>query len=279
MRRRIAHLTTWWQRAFIASIVVPPFLGMSFWVQLALLVGTFALSVVRPPRDPDRAPLEVLPPVRGRWAALNSPGTKVPSHGVHSLAQTYAIDVLHPRPPGTPTSIGWGRGMEPPDARSTFGEPVHAVADGVVAVASDGRRDHRTRLTWPSLLYMMVVEGMLRELGGPRFMLGNHVVIDHEDGTYSAFAHLRRGSLRVAVGERVLAGQQLGEVGNSGNSSEPHLHVQLMDRAEPSAAAGLPFRWVGIEIEPATDPTIAGDPPDDPADGLPATGQIFTTTG
>ena len=109
-------------------------------------------------------------------------------------------------------------------------------------------------------------------------MLGNHVVVDHGDGVYSAYAHLRRRSLRVAVGDRVRAGQQLAEVGNSGNSSEPHLHIQLMDDRSLTAAAGLPFRWDGIGIVPGeTDPSASTKPvTTDVESGLPATGQVFT---
>src|SRR3546814_21165157 len=94
----------------------------------------------------------------------------------------------------------------------------------------------------------MFVEGLFREMGGPRFILGNHVIVDHGDGTYVAYAHLRRGSLLVGVGDRVQAGQPLGEVGNSGNSSEPHLHVQLTDSPHVTDAAGVPFTWSDTEI-------------------------------
>jgi murein DD-endopeptidase MepM/ murein hydrolase activator NlpD len=80
---------------------------------------------------------------------------------------------------------------------------------------------------------------------------------------YSAYAHLRRRSLRVAVGDRVRASQQLGEVGNSGNSSEPHLHFQLMDHPKPMYAAGLPFELPtgippnGEHLEAAREPAHA----------------------
>ncbi len=62
--------------------------------------------------------------------------------------------------------------------------------------------------------------------------------------TFVALAHLRRGSLRVGPGERVSAGDVVGECGNSGNTSEPHVHLQVMDRRRAWLAAGLPFRFV-----------------------------------
>ncbi|WP_408003879.1 M23 family metallopeptidase [Puerhibacterium puerhi] len=61
----------------------------------------------------------------------------------------------------------------------------------------------------------------MREVGGVRFVLGSHVVVDHGDGVWAVYAHLRRGSVRVAPGDVVAAGQQLGEVGSSGNTSDP----------------------------------------------------------
>jgi murein DD-endopeptidase MepM/ murein hydrolase activator NlpD len=68
-------------------------------------------------------------------------------------------------------------------------------------------------------------------------------VLDLGDGVYAALAHLRRGSLRVRPGDRVAAGQQLAACGNSGNSTEPHLHFQLMDHPSVLLATGLPLRF------------------------------------
>ena len=90
------------------------------------------------------------------------------------------------------------------------------------------------------MLYL-VAEGMVRELLGPGRILGNHLVLDLGDGVYAALAHLRRGSLQVRPGDRVAAGQQLAACGNSGISTEPHLHFQLMDHPSVLLAAGLPL--------------------------------------
>jgi len=63
----------------------------------------------------------------------------------------------------------------------------------------------------------------------------------------AALVHLRRGSVRVRPGDRVAAGPLLAECGNSGNSSEPHLHFQLMDH--PSVLlAGLPVRFARYRV-------------------------------
>jgi len=70
---------------------------------------------------------------------------------------------------------------------------------------------------------------------------GNHINLDLGGGVYAMYAHLQPGSLRVKLGQRVTRGQVLGLVGNTGNSSQPHLHFQLMDRNSPLASEGIPY--------------------------------------
>ena len=101
----------------------------------------------------------------------------------------------------------------------------------------------------------MVLEGAWLELTGR--MLGNHVVLEIGPQTYVAVAHLRRGSVRVEVGDRVRAGEVIGACGNSGNTSEPHVHVQVMDRPLIGFAAGLPMTFTDAaddDGEPLTMP-------------------------
>ena len=94
----------------------------------------------------------------------------------------------------------------------------------------------------------LLAEGV-RELFGPRMILGNHVILDRGDGVYAVLAHLRRGSVRVRKGQSVRAGDLLAECGNSGNSTEPHLHFQLMDHPNPLFAAGLPVRFERFTVD------------------------------
>jgi murein DD-endopeptidase MepM/ murein hydrolase activator NlpD len=94
----------------------------------------------------------------------------------------------------------------------------------------------------------MLIESVVREAGGTGWVIGNHVILDLGDGVYAMYAHLGHGSLLVRPGDRVRAGQEMARCGNSGNSSEPHVHFQLMDGPDPDSARGIPFRWRGIEI-------------------------------
>ena len=72
---------------------------------------------------------------------------------------------------------------------------------------------------------------------------GNYIIIDHENGEYSFLAHLKRGTIMVQVGERVQSGQLLGLCGNSGHSSEPHLHYHLQNTPIWYRGEGLPAQF------------------------------------
>ncbi|WP_432065796.1 M23 family metallopeptidase [Streptomyces sp. C10-9-1] len=207
--------------------------------------GTMRWSLARRQRPRGgRAPVALRIPVEGRWIAHNGPATKVPSHSTHSHAQTYAIDLIHVPsggPQAPPFTRLWPLGRRP-DRYPTFGQPVSAPADGLVVATAGQMRDHLSRMSLPAHAFLYL-EGFVRGLGWPCHLWGNYVLLDLGDGVVAGFAHLRRGSLRVAPGDRVTRGQQLAECGNSGNSSEPHLHFQLMDGPDPAMARGIPFRW------------------------------------
>ena len=285
LRRRLGGLTGLWLGLFIGFIFLREVFrqleggwSVTFPIWLVFVPLCMAL-LVRPARADDARPRTVSPPVEGRWTAVNSPATKVPSHGVRTLRQAFAIDIVHPSDRSSMLRPGWGILQPRPEEYSSFGADVLAVRDGRVVHAHTGRRDHRARTTWPAIIFMLTIEAICRELGGPKFVMGNHVVIDHGDGSFAAYAHLRHGSVDIEPGMSIAVGQKIGEVGNTGNTSEPHLHFQLMDRERPAHAAGLPFRWSDITIEPDPDPQWGSRNPASAIDGLPGTGQTFTTTG
>jgi murein DD-endopeptidase MepM/ murein hydrolase activator NlpD len=77
---------------------------------------------------------------------------------------------------------------------------------------------------------------------------GNHVILNIGDGHYAFYAHLQPGSIKVHVGDRVKRGQLLGLVGNSGNSTEPHLHFHLSDASSPLGSEGIPYAYETLSI-------------------------------
>lgn len=72
---------------------------------------------------------------------------------------------------------------------------------------------------------------------------GNRVVIDHRNGEYSILAHFKKGSIVVKVQDSVVAGQLLGFTGNSGHSSEPHIHYHLQNSPDIDNGEGLPIKF------------------------------------
>ena len=212
---------------------------------MAWLIG---MAVTLLPTAPAIAPRRVEAPVTGRWSAVNSPASKTPSHGTNGLGQTYAIDLVYEPSDGARPKFGAGPAFRPPSDFPAFGQPLRSPVAGRVVSVRTGVRDHRSRSTWAAFAYMML-EGMVRELFGARFMIGNHIVIDAGEGVYAAVAHMQRGSASVRPGAIVNPGDPIGRCGNSGNSSEPHVHLQLMDNPRPFLAAGLPFEFADVSID------------------------------
>jgi len=72
---------------------------------------------------------------------------------------------------------------------------------------------------------------------------GNHVVVSLGYGLYALYAHMRPGTLKVKLDDQVHPGTLLGRVGNSGNSTEPHLHVHIVDQPSFLAGQGVPYEF------------------------------------
>jgi hypothetical protein len=185
-------------------------------------------------------------PFRGTWLAENSPARRVPSHGTHLFATTYAIDFVAVEGRRTATSRDWRTllSTEPVERFVAFGRPVLAPAAGRVVTVHDGETDHQARRSQLTLASYALTQGA-RARQGAGGLAGNHVIIELEGrgGAYVVLAHLRLGSIRVASGARVTAGQVVGECGNSGNSTQPHVHVQVMDAVDPLIAHGVPMAF------------------------------------
>jgi murein DD-endopeptidase len=173
----------------------------------------------------------------GDWLAGNGPG-KTSAHrrafitieGRGRIAQRFAIDWVRINPNGQ-TFTG-----DQKDNRSyrAYGAEALAVGDSVVAATKDGIPENVPGLTSRAVPITLDTVG------------GNYVVLDLGGGRYAFYAHLQPGSLRVNSGDRVKRGQVIGLVGNSGNSTEPHLHFHVSDGVSPLGSEGLPYALAGM---------------------------------
>jgi len=200
--------------------------------------------------SPSATPALVLQyPLRGSFRARNSPARRVPSHGTHLMGTTYAIDLIPVDAHGRSAPPSWRSVLatEAPQAFVGFGAPVLAPTAGTVVITHDGEEDHPARRSQLSLLPYALSQGS-RLRAGPAAIAGNHVIIAVGDkGPYVLLAHLRSGSVRVQTGSHVDAGHVLAQCGNSGNSTQPHVHLQATDTTHWSSARGIPIAFDGAE--------------------------------
>lgn len=210
-------------------------------------------------------------PLPGRSLVQNSPARRVPSHGVDVLGQRYAIDLVPVDDEGRSAPRTWRSWLttEPAEIFVGFGRPVLAPVDGVVVRVHDGEPDHVARRAQSALLaYAVGQAGRLRE--GVAAVAGNHVVLrDRATGAYVALVHLQAGSTAVLEGGDVRVGQRIGACGNSGNSTEPHVHLQAMDHHDLAVARGLPVELLDYRQQGPGRGTV------DVARGVPAEGSVI----
>lgn len=186
-------------------------------------------------------------PMTGQWFVAVGPTP----HTAHrwALPEEFAFDIVG-LGDGTRSYRGDGTKF---DDYYAYGVEILAAADGkVVAVKTDVAEDAMT-LRQPgeaAVAYGERVGAYQTQLvmTDINSIAGNYAAIDHGNGEFSVYAHLKPGSVNVKVGDVVKAGQAIAKLGSSGNSTEPHLHFQVCDRPEPLKCAGVPVNFTGIEL-------------------------------
>ena len=194
-------------------------------------------------------PISIGAPLRGGdWLAGGGPSNtsyhrraRMAVNGVVYFAQRFAIDFVKISPQGQ-TYIG-----DPKKNTSylCYGADLLAVADGNVVGLKDGLPENT-----PDPVARAVE--MTMETAG-----GNYIALDIGFHRYALYGHLIPGSLKVKLGDVVKRGQVLARLGNSGNSTEPHLHFQIADAPSFLAAQGLTYVYDEVEVKPSqiVDPT------------------------
>lgn len=129
-------------------------------------------------------------------------------------------------------------GSDRPEDYAGWGRPIIAPAGGIVVQARNDRPDQpKDGESNPAYFAPEYPDG------GD---VGNNVVIDHRNGEFSLIAHMRMGSVRVRAGDEIAQGHQIGELGNSGDTSGPHMHYQLQDGPRWEFADGLPMHFTNV---------------------------------
>jgi peptidase M23-like protein len=198
------------------------------------LIGSFTVDGPQFPVAPQPTTI-IAPPVRGDGWLANSGccaaksihrAIRIPVDGTRiGKPETFAIDFARLR-----DGKGFaGDGARPEDWYG-FGAEVLAVADGTVVAVADG---------YPEQAPLQAITHITK----PADFGGNSVVLEIAPGVYAYYGHLQPGSITVAVGEQVMTGQVLGLLGNTGNSSGPHLHFGLINDPDPLVGNSLPMAF------------------------------------
>lgn len=171
-------------------------------------------------------------PFGGQWTVVNGGIDKEMSHSWSIPAQRYAYDFLMLDEDGK-SHLGDPR---KPESYYCYNRDILAPCEGTVLSIQDGHEDS-------------LIDGKGSADCRANDIRGNHILINHGNKEYSLIAHIKKDSVRVGIGDTVMQGQILARCGNSGNSSEPHIHYQLQDGKSFYFSSGLPVGFCNIQAE------------------------------
>jgi len=178
-------------------------------------------------------------PFEGKWTVFNGRIDKEFSHSWGLIPQRYAYDFIIMDDEGK-SFAGDNTSLQ---SYYCYGKNIIAPADGIVVKVSNNHKDSRVTGT---KVYCDTWD-----------IRGNFIVIKHAEKEYSVLAHLIPNSVTVQVGDKVQQGQIIAKCGNSGNTSEPHLHFQLQSGESFFASAGLPISFVNVNAQKKTNYALA----------------------
>jgi len=187
-------------------------------------------------------------PLRGVWYA----GWGASFHTGHrwAIPEEFALDIAKIGESGL-SHKGDGTRF---DDYYAYGADVLAAADGRVISAGNDQQEDPSAMQRPNETQEAYFARLQKEQGerlakGSTTITGNYVMIDHGKNEYSLYGHLQPGSVAVHVGDQVKAGEVIGKLGSSGNSTEPHLHFHVCDKPDPLMCAGIPVNFSNITIQ------------------------------
>lgn len=169
-------------------------------------------------------------PFRGKWYVANGGVTKNTSHSWENLPQRFAYDFIIVDEEGK-SYVG-----EKDDLCSyyCYGKDIIAPADGTVILIKNNFPDCR-----------IMKDGQpdpdTPDIGG------NRIIIKHSANEYSTICHLMPKSITVRIGQKVKRGDVIAKCGNSGNTTEPHIHFQIQNTAHFYSCIGVPILFSKIQ--------------------------------
>ena len=214
-------------------------IGITFPVLIASLRQMIGMAIVNkknkpmPDKDNFTPKIKYSLPFHGGWVAVNGGVTKESSHSWEISSQRYAYDFI--------ILDNDGKSFSGDEAMLSdyhcYGKEILAPADGVVVEIRINCNDSK-------IMGNGGTDPLFKDLRG------NYIVIRHTDDEYSCLAHLKPGSIEVRVGQHVKRKQRIALCGNSGNTSEPHLHFQIQNGRSFFSSAGLPIHTENIQATP-----------------------------
>lgn len=133
-----------------------------------------------------------------------------------------------------------------------YGAEIHAAAAGKVVEAANNVPEDPALLQLPNestdAYTARVRDNQAKLMKTENGLMGNYVLIEHGGGKFSLYAHLQPGSVRVRAGDRVAAGDLLGRLGSSGNSTEPHLHFHVCSGSNSLQCNGMPVAFANVKV-------------------------------
>lgn len=181
-------------------------------------------------------------PFSGDWICLRPPGH-----------HPYALDFMkvdqRGRRHSRNTLLSFVLGI-PANRFYCWEEPVLAPFDGVVVRVGTGWTDRKRTSAVGMIRIWFTATFLFRpKINGSeidiRPNVGNYVMIQSKTGEVALLAHLRSGSVEAEVGQAIATGQAIGEVGNSGNATAPHIHINVFDQVDDLLAAQVvPFNFI-----------------------------------
>lgn len=182
-----------------------------------------------PETDQQFTKMEYQMPITEEWFVGWGGTNELANYHYAIESQRYAYDLLVMKDDST-----YNGDPTQNESYYAFGKDVIAPADGTVVAIESNIPDNEP-------------VGVMNE----KQLAGNYVVIDHGNGEYSLIAHLKYQSLTVHVGDKVKRGDVIGQCGNSGNSSEAHIHFQVMNAPDLLAGGTKSIR---VRFSNQTDP-------------------------